>query len=95
MGGALGGLFNSTGQGSNFNDSTGKYDPSTAQKLVQGTIKGAGQNLGTAMQRLPMPGGGGGVSAPSATPVDAGYFSPSALPPTGVRPGGPSPFYAQ
>jgi hypothetical protein len=107
MGGALGGLFSSVGQGSNFNTNTGTFDPSTAQKLVQGVAKGTGAGFGQSMQRPPVGGGSGTPGAPSATPVDAGYFTPNSLPPSAMPPGaggmraglppstaGPSPFYA-
>jgi hypothetical protein len=98
MGGTLGGIFSSTGQGADG-------APSFLQKLVQGTAKGTLQGTGTALQKQPAPGGSGGSlpGTPSATPVDSGYFTPTALPPGAMPPGtlaarpgaGPSPFYAQ
>jgi hypothetical protein len=98
MGGSLGGIFSNEGQGDDFNSATGQYGPSTMQKLVQGMAKGAGQDVGKAMQQPAGQGGGGaGIpGAPPASPVDAGYFAPSALPQRqAMPPGSPSPFYGQ
>lgn len=104
MGGALGGIFSGVGQGANG-------APSVLQKVVQGAAKGAGTGFGKAMQPQgrTMGGGNGAPGAPSATPVDSGYFAPSAVPPHAMLPpgtmagrppmplpsAGPSPFYAQ
>jgi hypothetical protein len=106
MGGALGGIFSKVGQGALPQGAPPgtPTPPSFLQKLVQGTAAGAGKGLGTSMQTQGRtPGNGGGASlpgAPSATPVDSGYFAPTPMPPGAMRPPGamppsPSPFYAQ
>lgn len=77
MGGSLSSIFSGTGQGSQFNNATGQYGPSALQGAVQGAAKGAGQGLGKSMQQPPQGGGGMGMGAPSATPVDAAYFAPT------------------
>lgn len=69
MGGSLSDAFSGTGQGANG-------APTFMQKLVQGTAKGAGQGMGQSMQQQPQ-GGGMGIVAPGAMPVDAGFFSPT------------------
>lgn len=76
MGGQLKDIFSGQGQGS-FNDATGTSNPSTLQKFAQGTAKGAGQGMGQSMQQQPQGGGGMGIVAPGAMPVDAGFFSPT------------------
>lgn len=76
MGDSLGGIFSGTGQG-DFNNTTGKFNPSALQTAVQGAAKGAGQGMGQSMQQQPQGGGGMDIVAPGAMPVDAGFFSPT------------------
>jgi hypothetical protein len=83
MGGSLGGLFSSQGQG-DVDPNTGKAAPSKLQSMLQGALKGAASGVG---KNNPAPGGGVVPASPAATPVDPRYFAPSAAAPS--APGSP------
>ena len=71
MGGTLSSVFSSTGAGPNGN-------PTAAQNIGQGLLKGSALGFGSALQQQPQPQGGMGVQlqAPMAAPVDPRFFLP-------------------